>query len=147
MDRKEAAKEILRTVTNLYSKKPTLEVQNSSRGETMLLHLVSLHPEGITPGQLRDLMEVSSARIAAILGALESKGMLERRMDEKDRRRIQVFLTPVGTQRARQDGACVLSHVEHCLSVLDDEEIAGCIRVLHKLEVLHSEKEVLCENC
>ena len=65
MDRKEAAQEILRTVIGLYSKKPAMEVQNRSRGEAMVLQLVSLHPEGITPRQLREQMDVSSARIAA----------------------------------------------------------------------------------
>lgn len=144
MDRKETAQEILRTVIGLYSKKPAMEVQNRSRGEAMVLQLVSLHPEGITPGQLREQMDVSSARIAAILGALEAKGMLERRVDKEDRRRIQVVLTPQGSRRAGEDHACVLEHTERCLEVLEDEEIACCLRVLHKLEALHSEEEAVC---
>jgi len=144
MDRQEAALEILQTIVGLCSKKPTLEVQNSSRGEAMVLHLVSIHPEGITPGQLREQMDVSSARVAAILGSLEAKGMLQRQVDSNDRRRVQVELTPQGAQRASQNRASVLSHVERCLEVLDDGEISCILRVLYKMEKLHTEEACLC---
>lgn len=134
MDRKAAAEEILRAMVCLGGKKKAADMQMGSRGEAMVLRLVSLHPAGMTPGELREQTEVSSARIAAILRTLEEKGMLCRQTDSKDRRRVRVLLTEAGRQRAAENEACIVTMVKRVLERLEDEEIACCIRVLRKLE-------------
>ena len=143
MDRRQAAKEILSAVVVLGSQKPTSMVP---MGESLALHLLLLHPNGVAPGELCRAMGVSSARIAVIFASLERKGFVTRQAESEDRRRIRVALTPAGQQRAEEEDACIIAHVEQCLSVLDDEEIQCCIRVLHKLEALHhrQSKETIC---
>ena len=146
MDRRQAAKEILSAVVVLGSQKPTSMVPMRAQGESLALHLLLLHPNGVPPGELCRAMGVSSARIAVIFASLERKGFVTRQAESEDRRRIRVALTPAGQQRAEEEDACIIAHVEQCLSVLDDEEIQCCIRVLHKLEALHhrQSKETIC---
>jgi DNA-binding MarR family transcriptional regulator len=48
------------------------------------------------PGDLREAMGVSSARVAAALGALERKGLVARSTDQNDRRRVIVSITQAG---------------------------------------------------
>lgn len=50
-------------------------------------------------------MEASSARVAAVLRSLEAKGMIERSVDDKDRRRILVSITDAGRALV-QDRRC-----------------------------------------
>lgn len=134
MDRKAAAEEILRAMVCLGGRKKAADMQMGSRGEAMVLRLVSLRPTGMTPGELREQTEVSSARIAAILRTLEEKGMLHRQADGKDRRRVRVLLTEAGRRRAAENEACIVTMVESVLERLEDEEIQCCIQVLRKLE-------------
>lgn len=145
MDRKQAAKEILSGLLNLIGRKPASQVQKSGRGEIMALHRIAQCDGGTTPGELARQMGVSSARAAALLGALEAKGWIERQADPADRRRVQVMLTQAGEQHAQADTARVLAHVERGIAVLEDEEIQCCLRVLEKLQRLHSQEEERAE--
>lgn len=140
MDRKRAAIEILSSVAVLSSKKPAANLRMSTRGEAMVLHLASCKPGGITPGELQKAMEISLARVAAILSTLEAKGLLCRLSDNGDRRRIRIVLTPAGKERAAQNMEKIISNVEQSLTVLDDAEIQCCMRVLQKLEAFHSKQ-------
>ncbi len=137
MDRKQAAVEILNAVTSLWNKKPISKVQMRAQGEPLVLHLLAHHPEGMVAGELRQIMGVSSARVAAILSNLERKDLVIRLIEAEDRRRLRIMLTPAGQKQAEEDDTFIIHHMEQCLSALDDEEIQCCIGVLHKLEALH----------
>ena len=102
MDRRQAAKEILSAVVVLGSQKPTSMVPMRAQGESLALHLLLLHPNGVAPGELCRAMGVSSARIAVIFASLERKGFVTRQAESEDRRRIRVALTPAGQQRAEE---------------------------------------------
>ena len=52
MDRRQAAKEILSAVVVLGSQKPTSMVPMRAQGESLALHLLLLHPNGVAPGEL-----------------------------------------------------------------------------------------------
>ena len=52
----------------------------------------------LTPSELADRAWVSSARIANILRALETKGWVEREHSKTDRRRVHVTVTDKGRQ-------------------------------------------------
>ena len=50
----------------------------------------------MTAGELSSKLSMTTSRIAAVLGSLEKKGLLERENDEIDRRRVLVSLTQAG---------------------------------------------------
>lgn len=74
----------------------------AGRGETFVLRQL-LHHGSMTPSQLTLALKASSGRISAVLGALEKKGFIIRRIEPEDRRTIKVSLTEAGRAEAEHD--------------------------------------------
>ena len=70
-----------------------------SQGEMRLLGCLNAGADGRTAGELSTLLDLSTARIAAMLNNLERKGAITRARDTADRRRVVVRLTEQGRQR------------------------------------------------
>ena len=69
-----------------------------SQGEMRLLGCLHAGADGRTAGELSMLLELSTARIAAMLNNLERKGAITRARDKADRRRVVVRLTAQGRE-------------------------------------------------
>ena len=65
---------------------------------------------------------VTAGTLTTAAGALERKGYLERRRDQKDRRVVRLFPTDRGREVDRRHGAFHREMVEHILGVLTPEE-------------------------
>lgn len=74
------------------------KVNRESQGEPFILAIL-MRKGDQTPSQLAEFSGSSTARISAILGALEKKGQITRRIDQDDRRNILVSLTKQGRER------------------------------------------------
>ena len=72
-----------------------------SQGEMRLLGCLHAGADGRTAGELSMLLELSTARIAAMLNNLERKGAITRARDEADRRRVVVRLTVQGREEVQ----------------------------------------------
>ncbi|KAF1302650.1 MULTISPECIES: MarR family winged helix-turn-helix transcriptional regulator [Enterococcus] len=79
------------------------EMEKSNRGETVVIKYLGHENRAVSPKHLAGALNVSSARIAALLGSLEKKGKIQRTMDPDDRRRIQVTLTKSGEEAAEAE--------------------------------------------
>lgn len=141
MDRKAAIEALLYAAGDLTRHKPLSPVNRNLRGEALALHVLCAAPDGLTPGALGTQLEVSAPRVAAILDALEAKGMVRRCPDPKDRRRILTFPTEAGRLQDKANKQSVLSHTEQFLSVLTDDEIEALSVILGKLKGAHCSKE------
>ena len=69
-----------------------------SQGEMRLLGCLNAGADGRTAGELSTLLDLSTARIAAMLNNLERKGAITRARDTADRRRVVVSLTEQGME-------------------------------------------------
>ncbi|WEV64977.1 MarR family winged helix-turn-helix transcriptional regulator [Bifidobacterium sp. ESL0732] len=78
------------------------EVEGASKGEPFVLRHLLKHGTQ-TPSRLADALHASSGRISALLGSMEKKGYVTRKIDDHDRRNILVSLTPKGTEQAERD--------------------------------------------
>ena len=78
-------------------------------------------------------MAVSTARIAKILGDLDSQGMISRKCDEKDNRKVIIVLTPKGIEKVAELRKNAIEKLEAVLSALDEEEIEEFMRIRKKL--------------
>ena len=66
-------------------------------GEMAVMRLLhSGSRKKMTAGELSSKLSMTTSRMAAVLGSLEKKGLLERENDEVDRRRVLVSLTQAG---------------------------------------------------
>ncbi len=70
-----------------------------SKGEHFVLQYLVMKNKQINPSELSDALQSSTARISALLGALERKGQIHREVDQSDRRNILVTITKAGRQR------------------------------------------------
>jgi len=96
MERNEQIQKILKILTKSVAFPTLRAVMRDSKGVGALLSYLCFEHDGATAGELADYLGVRSSRVANELNGLERKGLLERRADGDDRRRILVFITPGG---------------------------------------------------
>lgn len=108
--------------------------------QRFILHCVGKYP-GMTSGQLASIWHLDSGTVSTSLGRLERKGLLERRQDNRDKRRITLGLTAEGrvVHDAPIEGT-VERAVERLLASSDAEEIEAARRVLDRLGELLAEE-------
>ncbi|MCI1832810.1 MAG: winged helix DNA-binding protein [Bifidobacterium sp.] len=86
------------------------KLSRSHQGESFVLrHLV--REKSMTPSQLAAALQSSSGRISAVLGSLERKGLVTRRMDPDDRRTIRVSITDEGREREEREHEAMRSSI------------------------------------
>jgi DNA-binding MarR family transcriptional regulator len=98
----EAAEKLIAGMGRMHGNKPFERMGRFSKGEAFALNMLDMHGDTMSAGDMGEHMHVSSARIAAVLGKLEDKGYIERRIDKDDRRRIEVVLTELGRRCAKE---------------------------------------------
>lgn len=101
MELQQLTEQMLLAVTSLNRSCIPQSVQEPLKGENFLLDYLSTQNGCSTPGALREVLGVSAPRTAAMLRALEEKGMLRRCADSHDRRRVVVQLTELGPPDGR----------------------------------------------
>lgn len=97
-----------------------------SQGEMRLLGCLNAGADGRTAGELSTLLDLSTARIAAILNNLERKGAITRARDTADRRRVVVRLTEQGrneVQTSFNEAVACLSEVYRRMGEADTREL------------------------
>ena len=99
MDYTVLAREYMEVLFQMRNRKASKRITDSMHGEHVMLSYLS-HHDGIgIPSEISSELGVSTARIAATLNSLETKGLITRRIDEQDRRRILVELTALGKEK------------------------------------------------
>lgn len=103
------------------------------RGEASVMRLLGATQTPISAGELSSRLNMRTSRIAAVLNALERKGIIVRGTDGQDRRRVMVSLTPEGErihmERSTEHRACILQ----ILTALGERDAEDFVRVLTRL--------------
>ncbi len=100
--------------------------------QRLVLRVIGRHP-GITPGRLAEHLHVDPGTISAIVRRLESKRLVKRGTDPRDRRRATLGLTDAGRALDRVMPGTVESVVERVLAAHDDVERTAAAALLSKL--------------
>ena len=104
------------------------------RGELRILdYLDRCGQDSVLPGELSEKLFVSSARIAAALGALEKKGYVRRVMAPDDRRKVLVSITGEGGEYVRTRRASVVAAVDAAMCALGEEDASHLVRIIGRL--------------
>jgi DNA-binding MarR family transcriptional regulator len=88
---------------------------------------------GLTQHELASLARVDPSSMVALLDDLERRGIAERRIDPKDRRRRAVFLTEKGREQMQVLQREARKAAKSFLGPLTDEERATLNTLLRKL--------------
>ena len=75
----------------------------------------------MTAGELSSRLSMTTSRVAAVLGSLQKKGLLERESDEEDRRRVMVSLTEAGDRLCEKRKRHFMSKISKMLAMLGED--------------------------
>ena len=90
-------------------------------GEMAVMRLLHNSQAKMTAGEISSKLDMTTSRIAAVLGSLQKKGLLERESDEEDRRRVLVSLTEAGGTLCEKRRQHFMSKISLLLSMLGDD--------------------------
>ena len=103
-----------------------------SQGELVVLLAVKYHDGEPTPMDLSREVALTRPRITQILDALEKKGMVERRRDDHDQRRVRVSLTEEGEVRTTELMYKMVALIKNHLMLLGEDDSRAFARILQK---------------
>ena len=109
--------------------------------QRLILRCVGKYP-GITVGHLATLLHVDPGTVSASLNRLESRGLLERRRDPRDKRRASLGLTARGRALDGPAGGTVENAVERLLSSAPADQLRTMLSVVDQLTQLLGEELV-----
>ncbi|MDO5061442.1 MAG: MarR family transcriptional regulator [Actinomycetaceae bacterium] len=107
-----------------------LRLRDSHRGEGMVLLHLTRQTQPVTPSEIAEYANLTSARIATIIKSLEKKAFITRSCDPADQRRILVSATASGRREATQYYALVKDQICKTLAQLTPEDAANYVRIL-----------------
>lgn len=100
--------------------------------QRLVIRLVGRFP-GITAGQLAEVMRVHPSTMTGILKRLESKGLLSRRENPRDRRRSFLGLTEAGRTLKEVASGTVEAAVQETLERFPAEKVSAAQEILQAL--------------
>lgn len=101
----------------------------------ILLYLADAQ-ENVTASKISDYMKVSTARVTVLLQKMEVRGLIEKKRDPEDNRRIKVALSARGRELAAQMQKQVNAHVEAMIDQIGMErmlEFAAISQEIHSI--------------
>jgi len=90
--------------------------------------------EKVVPKDISEAMGVSSARIAIVLNDFADKGLITREIDDDDRRRIIVKLTPEGKKFATEQKQIFADKMTEFLSLLGEHDAKEYVRIMSRVK-------------
>ena len=138
MDYTMLAKEFLERIYRLSKHSTHKEINESMHGEIFALQYIAFQKGAIQPSKISKMIRVSSARVAATLNSLERKGLITRRIDTSDRRRILVELTPNGKEEAEEYFQMIVENVAKMLSGLGEHDATEYVRIIGRLTEINA---------
>lgn len=133
MDFEQMAQEYLETMYYMRKINSHKEIHDSVHGENFVLLFISQRGGKVIPSDISNEMGISTARVAAALNSLEKKGLIIRRIDAEDRRRILIDLTDSGMEQVKNHYSMVLSMVKNMLQFLGEKDAKEFIRIMKRL--------------
>jgi MarR family transcriptional regulator, organic hydroperoxide resistance regulator len=113
---------LARALTPLDIKPPHLDI------------LVNLYRfEGISQQELARKLLVGRSNMSMLLPQMEKRGLLERRLDQRDKRVLRLFLTQEGRELSEKAMGIQTALIEHTLSATPIDE---CQRLAESMELL-----------
>lgn len=124
----------LRRITraiDLHSRHLAAKHQLTAPQLVCLRHLASESPT--TPGMLAKNVSLSQATVTGILDRLEKKGLVVRKRDQKDRRRVSLHLTDLGLKVIEAAPTLLQEHFVRRLDALPPAEQTKISEVLEQV--------------
>lgn len=139
MDYDQLSRKLLMAMKRFHDSQMQKQIDASLHGETSVLQYLANKGGDVIPSEISDVMQVSTARVAAALNSLEGKGLITRQIDVDDRRRILVRLTSAGERQAAEFREMVLGNMADMLRSLGERDAQEYVRITNRLAELISQ--------
>jgi|GEM_PF-141090 len=138
MDYRQLAKEHLANM-QLPGKRWQTDFSRIPSNDFILLY-IELRQE-VLPKDISNAMSVSTARIAVALNELAEKGLITREIDDNDRRRIIVKLTPKGREFSAEQKQKFIDDIACFLIKLGEHDAKEFVRIMGRIaEIVRRDK-------
>ena len=146
MDYTGLAAELLEKMQSLHKAKPHRLINEALQGGAFVLQYIAFHGGDVLPGEISQEMGVSSARVAAALNGLEDKGLITRKIDQSDRRKILVGVTREGKEYTERQYHAVTEKAAELLELLGEHDAREYVRITGRLAESCKEENEKCCN-
>lgn len=114
------------------NKRDLLETINrTNKGELFVLQFLTMHDKNVLPSELSTALQSSTARISALLGVLEKKGQIVRKIDKNNRRNILVMITEDGRKRVETEMSEMKNKMSQVFIEMGKKDTEDFIRLAH----------------
>lgn len=127
------AEELMEALDRKKKGPPHEDVNAAMRGELAVLRLLEDENRALTAGEISRLLQMTTSRIAAVLGTLEKKGLVVRTSDAEDKRRVLVTLTQKGLDLGRKKKKRVIDDMSYMLSRLGEQDATEFVRLMKRV--------------
>ena len=141
MNYKEIAEELLKMRSEWPHVAVNEELARLPKGEFFVLNYLEKHGGTAFPKDLSRKMQVSTARIAALLKHMEMKGWVTRTADCQDNRQVIVSITLAGRDEIEDKREKTLEDVIRLLEFLGPQDAEALLRIQEKVVKGFSERE------
>ncbi|MBD5471867.1 MAG: winged helix DNA-binding protein [Lachnospiraceae bacterium] len=139
MNTREDARDFLVKLHSCISRTFYNNIESTQRGFGFILSYLERANKEVTAGDLSKKLNVSTARIAALLKKMEKNGLITRHTSQKDARQIIVEITPAGIALVDEMREQVLSKIELLFTQVSKEDLETYIRISHQIKDVMSE--------
>ncbi len=133
MDYRKIAKEFCNMRIQDAKKVSQIEQAIAVKGETNVLLFLVEYKEGVLAGQIAKKLGLSASRATNILNSLEKKGMIERKNDCKDKRKVYISITDAGRKKILDKYNEVVGKFELVFRELGEEDTREFVRIMKRL--------------
>lgn len=110
-------------------------------GEMFILHFICRKGDEVLPSELSIAMGASTARVAMALKSLEGKGLVERRVDNSDRRKVKVSITDYGRAMIKGQHEDMIRNMEKILTKLGEQDAKEFIRIVTRMTEIAKDEQ------
>jgi MarR family transcriptional regulator, organic hydroperoxide resistance regulator len=126
---------------SLFAAERRLRSRDQHRNDRGLSHahmraLFAINQTDTTPGEIAKCAQLSPAGVTAMLDDLEADGIVVRRRDTEDRRRVLVALTDEGHAVLEQTRRRWRAHREQALVDVPEDDLVAAARVMSTLAAM-----------
>ncbi len=133
MEREYLAQQILSTFDSIDTEILLDRLKLSLKGENLLLMILNDLGGSGTPSKIIERLDFTGARLSAIIKSMESKGLVERRRNEGDKRSTIVALTDEGKELYIRLRAEIISNALTIIEQLGEKDVCEFLRIIKKL--------------
>ena len=119
-------------IQRLYNQKAVIHDISISVGYILLM----IDRDGTPSTQLGPKMGMEPTSLSRTLKTMEDDGLIRREVDKADKRKVLIFLTPLGVDKRRVSRDVVLDFDDHLLSQIPKGKLKVYFEVMRKIDEL-----------